>query len=130
MIKKPPFVDRLNQTRNMPSPNETRNMLSISMRRQSRRESKSFRRTVRIAFRVEFSITGDQCCGSGYGILWFYDPCNRDPEKYISVIRNNHPGSYFRELCISVLCKIFFVADQDPGSGACRMKKSQIRDPG
>ncbi len=72
--KKTPFVDRLNETRNMRSVNETRNMLSISTRRQSRRESKSFRRTVRIAFTVEFSITVYQCCGSGYSILWFYDP--------------------------------------------------------
>ncbi len=100
-----PFVDRLHQIRNMPSLNETRNMLSISTRRQRRRESMSFRRTVRIISWAEFSITDYQCCGSvilcfltlGYGIR---DGNNPDLG---SEIRNKHP-EHISESLVQVVC--------------------------
>jgi hypothetical protein len=52
-----------------------------------------------------------QCCGSGSGIRCFFDPWIR--------IRDEQPGSYFRELKkqffgLKYLIKFFYV---DPGSG-------------
>jgi hypothetical protein len=63
-----------------------------------------------------------QCCGSGSGIRWLFDPL--DPGsgmgKKIKIrIRDEHPGSYFRELRNKFWLKILklFDAVADPGSG-------------
>jgi hypothetical protein len=56
-----------------------------------------------------------------------FDPRIRDGKKSGSGIRNKHPISYFQELVTIFWVRIikFFVADPDPGSGACLN-----RDPG
>jgi hypothetical protein len=40
----------------------------------------------------------NQCCGSASGIQCFIEPWIRDGKKIKIWIREEHPGSYFREL--------------------------------
>ncbi len=54
-----------------------------------------------------------QCCGSGSGIRYFFDPRIRDGQKIRIRIRDEQPGSYFRDLKNN----IFKFFDVDPGSG-------------
>jgi len=86
-----------------------------------------------------------QCCGSGFGIGYLFDPWIRDGRKSSpgSGIRDEKPGSYFFELrnhfftFWGVKIHKFFIEDlrsgmetvriRDPGSG---MEKSRIWDPG
>ncbi len=68
-----------------------------------------------------------QCCGSGIRCL--FDPWNRDP-RWVKIrvrIRDEQPGSYFRDLETIFWVKILKFFDADPGSG---MGKIWIRDPG
>jgi hypothetical protein len=59
------------------------------------------------------------CCGSG--IRWIFDPWFRDPGwvKIRIGIRDEHPGSYFREQINNFIVKIlkFFYVDPGPGPG-------------
>ncbi len=69
-----------------------------------------------------------QCCGSGSGIRCLFDPWIRDPWW----VKNQDPGSYFRELRNNFWDKILKFVDADPGSGIfwpwVREGKNQIRD--
>jgi hypothetical protein len=53
------------------------------------------------------------CCGSG--IQCFFDAGIRDRKKFGSGIRNEHVGSYFRELRNNVFWELV-ETDLDPGS--------------
>jgi hypothetical protein len=48
-------------------------------------------------------VSFTQCCGSGSGIGCLFDPWIRDGLKIRIRIRDEEPGSYFRELTNNIL---------------------------
>jgi hypothetical protein len=58
-----------------------------------------------------------QCCGSGSGIRYLFDPWIRDPGlvKIRFRIRDEQPGSYFLEFETIFWVKILKFFDADPG---------------
>jgi hypothetical protein len=71
-----------------------------------------------------------QCCGFGSGIRCLFDLGIRDGEKIMIRIRDEQPGSYFRELRNNFWVKIlkFFGADPRQKKFGSGMEKIRMRD--
>jgi hypothetical protein len=88
------------------------------------------------ASREVIKITINQCCGSRSGIRCLFDPWIRDPGWVNIRIRDEQPGSYFRELAIKIIfwVKILKFFNGDPGSGMEKyesgIRDRKISDPG